>query len=52
VATLVNETLPAGEHTVVWNGTDDTGTRVASGVYFYRLVAGEQTMSRKMMLLK
>jgi len=52
VATPVNEMLPAGEHSVVWNGTDDGGVRVASVVYFYRLTTGEQTMSRKMMLLK
>jgi len=52
VATLVSETQSAGEHTVVWNSTDDKGRSVASGVYFYRVRAGDDVQSRKMMLLK
>lgn len=52
VAILVNETLAAGEHSVVWNGTDNSGAQVASGIYFYRIVAGDYIASRKMMLLK
>ena len=47
VATLVNGQRPAGEHTVEFNGS-----RFASGVYFYRLVAGNHVMTRKMVLLK
>jgi len=52
VATLVRETQSAGEHTVIWNGTDDMRRAVASGVYFYRVRAGDDVQSRKMMLLK
>jgi len=52
VATLVCETQSAGEHTVVWNSTDDKGRTVASGVYFYRVRAGDDVQSRKMVLLK
>jgi hypothetical protein len=52
VKTLVNETRTAGPHAVTWNGRDDRGAPVASGVYFYRLVAGDFTMTRKLTLLK
>ena len=52
VATLVNELQSAGEHSVVWNGTDATGRAAASGVYFYRVRAGEEVQTRKMLLLK
>ncbi len=52
VATLVSGKLPAGEHTVTWNGQDAKGNAVASGVYFYRLVADENVRTRKMMLVK
>ena len=52
VATLVSESQAAGEHPVVWNGTDALGYAVASGVYFYRVRAGEDVQIRKMMLLK
>ena len=52
VKTLVEEDLPVGEHTVTWDGTDDSGNRVASGVYLYRLKADGFVESRKMMLLK
>ncbi len=52
VRTLVNESLTAGSHTVQWNGTDDTGRNVSSGVYFCRLSAGGKEDVRKMLLLK
>jgi hypothetical protein len=52
VASLVSGELPAGRHQVEWRGTDESGLPVASGVYFYRLVAGTKTLTRKMMLLK
>ncbi len=52
VTTLVNETVPAGYHSAVWNGTDDSGNQVASGVYLYQLRAGDYVESKKMILLK
>jgi methionine-rich copper-binding protein CopC len=52
ITTLVDEHMEAGTHEVVWPGTDRDGHSVASGVYFYRLTAGEYTASRKMTLVK
>lgn len=52
VATLLDESLPAGRYEETWNGCDDHGERVSSGVYFYRLGASERQVSRKMILLK
>jgi hypothetical protein len=53
VKTLVNGTLPAKRnHEVVWNGLDEAGKRVPSGVYFYQLVTDELTATKKMALLK
>ncbi|MCB2231693.1 T9SS type A sorting domain-containing protein [bacterium] len=52
VTTLIDDVQPTGHHQVVWDGTNDDGQTVASGVYFYRLTAGEFTQSRKMLLLK
>jgi hypothetical protein len=52
VRRLVSRRLPAGTYTSSWDGTDGAGRRVASGVYFYRLVAGDFTATRKMVLLK
>jgi FlgD Ig-like domain len=52
VRTLVNDALPEGSHQAVWDGRDDEGHRVASGIYLYRLDAGAFQQSRKMVLLK
>jgi hypothetical protein len=53
VKTLVDERRIAGVHRVIWNGTDATGARVSSGLYFYRLITDDgQVRTRKMMLLK
>ncbi|MHC4352826.1 MAG: FlgD immunoglobulin-like domain containing protein, partial [Planctomycetota bacterium] len=43
---------PAGEHRVEWDGTNNNGRRVGSGVYFYRLAAGRYVETRKLVLLK
>ncbi len=52
VKTLVNELKAAGTHTVQWNGTDHSGKPVSSGIYFYRLQAGEFQQVRKMLVLR
>lgn len=52
VRELVDEDLSAGEHLVAWNGADESGAAVASGVYVYRLSVDGQAVSRKMTLLK
>ena len=52
VAALADGLQTAGDHRVYWNGRDDDGNPVASGVYLYRLTAGDFTQSRKMLLLK
>ncbi len=52
VATLVNDQLPAGRHAVSWLGQDDSGRRVASGTYVYRLQANGEVLSRKMTMVK
>lgn len=52
VRTLVEEPQVAGYKTVHWNGVDDYGRGMASGVYFYRLEAGKYSSSKKLLLLK
>lgn len=52
VGTIVDEDLSSGSHTATWDGKDDYGANVTTGVYFYRLTAGNQVSSRKMVLLK
>ena len=50
--TLVDADLPAAEHEAVWDGRDDRGSVLPSGVYFARLTAGGFRSSQKLMLLK
>jgi hypothetical protein len=52
VRTLLRQDLSAGDHDVMWNGRDDTGRIVASGVYVYRLKTASMELSRRMLLLK
>lgn len=52
VRTLLNGETPGGTHSVVWDGLDDQGRPVSSGVYLYRLNSGAYIQSRKMMLMK
>ncbi len=52
VTTLVDENRSAGSYSVKWNGRTDDGTPVSSGIYFYRLDAGEYVKSMKMTLMK
>ncbi|MEW6015154.1 MAG: FlgD immunoglobulin-like domain containing protein [Candidatus Zixiibacteriota bacterium] len=52
VRTLVNEVKSAGSFRIVWDGTDDRGTLVASGVYLYRLAVDGAVQSKKMILVK
>jgi hypothetical protein len=52
VSTLLDKSLPTGDHSVEWNATDEGGQRVASGVYLYRLTVGEESKTKKMLFLK
>ena len=52
VATLMNDDLRTGYYTIEWNGKNDYGVKVSSGVYIYRIVAGKFVQTKKMMMLK
>jgi hypothetical protein len=52
VKTLVNETQTEGVHNVVWNGDDNSGNSVTSGVYFYKMKSSTFESARKMILMK
>jgi hypothetical protein len=52
VRVLADESLPAGTHELTWQGRTDSGQQAASGTYFYRLVTDDETVTRKMMLVK
>ena len=52
VALLKEEVMPVGEYSVVWDGTNNRGERLASGIYFMRLDVGATRLTRKMVLLR
>ena len=52
VRTLVDQEIVGGTHSVVWDGTDDRGRQIGSGIYLYELKALNETLSGRMTLLK
>jgi hypothetical protein len=52
VKTLVNGDVVAGSHTAVWDGTNNSGVNVASGMYVYKLQAGKTQINKKMTLMR
>lgn len=52
VATLARAAYPAGSHAVIWNGTDDDGRPVVSGIYLYRLDSSVFRQTRKLTLVR
>lgn len=52
VRTLVSKIHDIGKYNITWNGCDDTGKGVSSGIYFYRLTTSEHTRYKRVMLLK
>jgi predicted outer membrane repeat protein len=52
VKEIINGQFVSGTHSVIWNGIDDNGKQVGSGLYFYKLKTGNKEISKKMLLLK
>ncbi|MFC1607930.1 two-component regulator propeller domain-containing protein [Candidatus Latescibacterota bacterium] len=52
IRSLMSENLPAGKHTVVWDGQNDTGASMSSGVYFVRLESESGVLSHRIMLVR
>ncbi len=52
VITLVDQDLPAGYKSVTWNGVNTSGNQVASGIYFYRMMAKDFQTTKRLILLK
>jgi flagellar hook assembly protein FlgD len=52
VETVVDDVLPAGSHSIRWEGTSNSNRQVATGVYFYRLESGGFVATRKLLLLR
>jgi hypothetical protein len=52
VRTLVNESKTAGSHNITWNGKNENGIQVPSGIYFYQLKTNAQTAMEKMVMVK
>jgi flagellar hook assembly protein FlgD len=52
VRTLVNGVQEPGFYEQYWDGCDESGQQVSSGIYFYRLTAGEFSRTKRMVLMK
>jgi ribosomal protein L23 len=52
IRTLVDADVSQGQHSVVWNGLNDKGEQVSSGMYFYKVTTATETTTERMMLMK
>ncbi len=52
ITTLQKEYQIQGTHSIIWNGTDDFGSKIGAGIYFYQLKAGDFVQTKKMVLMK
>jgi len=52
VKSLLYESFNSGTHSVTWNGRDNIGNKVATGIYFYKLVADNETQVKKFIIVK
>ena len=52
VRELINEFKPAGSFNVIWDGKNNTGSKLSSGIYFYTLSAGKHIETKKMLMIK
>ena len=52
VRVLLDEEMTPGDYQAVWDGKDDNGQKVSSGIYFYRFKAGDNSETKKMIMLK
>jgi hypothetical protein len=52
VNTILSARLESGEHSVIWNGEDDAGSPVSSGMYLYAVQSGDNFQSKKMLVLR
>ena len=52
IATIVDRTVSAGKYTATWNGKNGAGVTVSNGIYIYRIIAGDYTAVKKMIMLK
>ncbi|MEZ5359659.1 MAG: FlgD immunoglobulin-like domain containing protein [Candidatus Zixiibacteriota bacterium] len=52
VKTLFNGVKERGKHSITWDGTDEAGTKVATGIYFYQLRSSHGTQTKKMLLMR
>ncbi len=52
VTTLLDGSIPAGDHEIEWDATNRSGQRVATGIYLYRLKVGDEQQTKKMLFLK
>jgi hypothetical protein len=52
IKSLINEQIPTGNYLVRWEGDNDKGAKVTSGVYFYNLKVADRNVNGKMVMLK